>query len=319
MDVHTFRAMNTEISVQISNDFVNPDWKVKVTDLFTRNEAIASRFREDSELSQWNATVTGSPFRASKDLYNLVKEAWNYTVSTDFKFNPLIGTALQKEGYDRSFEQLTKAQKLQIAIGEPSLEHGGVGSEIIPRRDTLILSDDEHILVKQEHADIDLGGIGKGWTVDQVYHLLHHELSVSSGIIDAGGDLFVWSQQEPWIIGIQHPFEESKEVMQLCVRQAAVATSNVLYRSWLHQGQLKHHILDGITKKPVFTDIVQATVLGPSTTSAEVASKVICMLQANEVNGWMEQHFPGYGYIFMTRSGNIKLNRYVRNYIEEMV
>jgi len=321
-----FRAMNTDIFVKVNDELADSSWCETVFEQFRYTEKAASRFLADSELSRWNAAPVGVPFAVSDRLYNLLSDAWWLAAHTDFKFNPFVGSTLKHIGYDRSFELIerTEGTMLQFSQTEDKEEEEEKEEEDNPKTinrtsaHDLELSAHDRTVTKHRNVDVDLGGIGKGWTVDRVYEELNTRFQAVSGVIDAGGDMRVWSEEEPWQVGIQHPSEEEKELVQLWVKHAAIATSNVLHRRWKHQGKVQHHIIDGQTMRPASSDIVQATVLGPSAAEAEVAAKIICMLPAGDVNGWMSTYFAGYGYIFATQYGDIKLNREVRNYVEEL-
>ncbi|TCZ77092.1 FAD:protein FMN transferase [Paenibacillus albiflavus] len=310
----TFRAMNTEVTVIIDDVPEQLDWADQVQQLFQVMEATASRFSVDSELSRLNNAPIGNPYMLTEQLYDLFAYAWKCTLQSDFKFNPLIGSVLNRIGYDRSFEKIERVD----SVLDSTYHYGNAQLSERFDFDVLSFSDDLRSVTKHKQVNVDLGGIGKGWTVDLAYRLLQDDLQVQQGAIDAGGDMRVWSNAIPWQVGIQHPTDEDQEVIQLWIKEGAIATSNVMHRRWIHHGNLYHHIIDGQTMQVANSDIVQATVLAPSTAQAEVVSKVICMLEASEVNNWVSSHFEGVGYIFITKSGEIKLNRDVKNYVEEL-
>ncbi|WP_152396639.1 FAD:protein FMN transferase [Paenibacillus guangzhouensis] len=313
-----FRAMNTEIAVTINELHGHDDWAAQVQQSFRDMEMTASRFVADSELSRWNAAPVGMPYALSKRLYELTAYAWQCARKTDFRFHPCVGSTLAQFGYDRSFEKLQRTDEELSAGQQATLLAMGSSERRHLQPEILGFSEHDLTITKHISADIDLGGIGKGWTVDQVYHMLRDDYGVHSGVIDAGGDMRVWGEGTPWQIGVQHPSDEDRELVQLWMKQGAIATSNVLYRRWQHHGQLYHHIIDGRTLQPANSDIVQATVLAPTTALAEVVSKVICMLPSSEVNAWVASHFAGVGYLFLTREDEIKLNREVKHYVEEL-
>jgi len=309
-----FCAMNTEVTVIMDDVPEQPGWADQVQQLFQFMEATASRFSVDSELSRWNEAPIGKPYILTEQLYDLLSYAWKCALRSDFKFNPLIGSVLKRIGYDRSFEKIVRVDGMLHSTNHYETEQLSEEFDF----DVLSFANDQRAVTKHKPVNVDLGGIGKGWTVDLAYRLLQDELQVHKGAIDAGGDMRVWSNALPWQVGIQHPTDEDREVIQLWIKQGAIATSNVMHRRWIHHGNLFHHIIDGQTMQVANSDIVQATVLAPSTAQAEVVSKVICMLGASEVNDWVSSHFEGVGYIFITGSGEIKLNREVKNYVEEL-
>jgi thiamine biosynthesis lipoprotein len=308
-----FHAMGTEIFAAGKDAGILPYWRMPLYRFFESVERMASRFLPDSELSRFNRAPFFHPVKLSPRLYEMVRLAWSWSTRTEGLFQPFVGSDLCKLGYDRSFEHLKKADLRQPLneAADRSLVERNLGQ-------SLLLNDKERTAVRNTPFHLDLGGIGKGWCADRAAEMLQESFHVTKGIIDAGGDMRVWSDDEPWLVGIQSPFDEEKELLQLVLRNAAVATSNVLHRRWVHEGKWVHHILNGRTGLPTETDIVQATVLGRSAAEAEVAAKVICMAGSEQLSDWMKAFFPGLGYIAVTRSGSIKINRRVYEYAERL-
>ncbi|EQC47493.1 FAD:protein FMN transferase [Bacteriovorax sp. Seq25_V] len=74
---------------------------------------------------------------------------------------------------------------------------------------------------------ISLGGIGKGYIVDKVFHFLKEE-GVQNFYINGGGDLRVASaphSPRPWRIGISNPFNSENTVGHVALTNQAFATS----------------------------------------------------------------------------------------------
>jgi thiamine biosynthesis lipoprotein len=309
-----FHAMGTVIVAAGKDEGMQPYWRMPVYRFFQSTERMASRFLPDSELSRLNRAPLFHPVKLSPRLYGMIRLAWSWSVRTEGLFQPFVGSDLCRLGYDRSFENLKKADP-QRPLNQAD-DGRAVGRDL---SNALILDDKEQTAVRNTPFHLDLGGIGKGWSADWAAGMLQGSFHVTRGFVDAGGDMRVWSDGEPWLIGIQSPFEEEEELLQLVLRDGAVATSNVLYRRWEHEGKPAHHILNGRTGLPAETDIVQATVLGRSAAEAEVAAKVICMAGSEHLSDWMKTFFPGLGYIAVTRSGSLKINRRVYEYAERLV
>ncbi len=305
-----FRAMNTQMCAVGRTETPLAYWQRPVIQWFNEIERKASRFLPDSELSRLNQALPGQYMEVSPSLYSLLQKAWEYAVKTGYRFQPFIAESLRRLGYDRSFEHL---QDTQLPV------EGLAAFYPVTDPDALAFSEAGWKVARHTDAELDLGGIGKGWTVDRASAMMRREFAISEGMVDGGGDLFVWSDAEPWYIGIQHPQEEQEELLQLWVREAAIATSNVLHRSWLQGGVPRHHILDGRTGLPAQSDVVQATVLGTETGEAEIASKILCMLESDQIPDWMETHFPRLGYVVVKRDGEMLLNRKLYDYAEKVV
>ncbi len=73
----------------------------------------------------------------------------------------------------------------------------------------------------------DLGGIAKGYAIDQAIAILR-EHGVIMALVNAGGDIRVFGTKAdgtPWRVGIQHPREKTEITGVVSLSDAAVATS----------------------------------------------------------------------------------------------
>lgn len=70
---------------------------------------------------------------------------------------------------------------------------------------------------------LDLGGIAKGYAVDQAVAVLRAH-GISAGLVNAGGDLRAFGPRA-WPVDVQHPVVWSRTRRLLRLRDAAVATS----------------------------------------------------------------------------------------------
>lgn len=101
---------------------------------------------------------------------------------------------------------------------------------------------------------IDLGGIGKEYAVDQAARILS-AAGVSAALINFGGDVFALGPRangEPWMVGIDDP----RATGQACVRavplfRSGLATSGDARRFLLKDGERFGHILNPKTGWPV--------------------------------------------------------------------
>lgn len=99
-------------------------------------------------------------------------------------------------------------------------------------------------------ATITLGGIAKGYAVDQVVALLKLR-GCRSGMINAGGDLRAWGapQSDPWHVGIENP-DGDDFLTLLSFTDGALATSGSYRNRFIIDGFEIHHILDAGSGMP---------------------------------------------------------------------
>ena len=269
-----FRAMNTDVVAVVA-----PERKRRreaeraldgVEELFKRNEMVMSRFLPDSELSRLNG-ADGRPFAASPLLFAVVSEAVAAARNTKGIFDPTVLGALMEAGYDRSFELINPGNedhdvKVRANCGSPGLWRQVV---MDPGRRTITMP---------KGCGLDLGGIGKGWTVDQAVQLLRpfHHFAV-----DAGGDLYAGGAQAnglPWSVGVENPFHVDQDLLALELRDRAVATSSISHRRWRRGDKRQNHLIDPRTGRPAESDVAAATVIAGSVSQAELIAKVALLL-----------------------------------------
>ena len=85
---------------------------------------------------------------------------------------------------------------------------------------------------------------------------------------------------------------------------AAVATSSGNRRRWRVGDAIAHHLVDPRTQTSSASDLAQATVVAPSTESADVLAKTVFLLGAREGRAFVERR-PGIGAVLVQRSGAV--------------
>jgi len=118
---------------------------------------------------------------------------------------------------------------------------------------------------------IDLGGIAKGYILDQAVQWLE-ERGVRAGLVEAGGDLRVFGphpERDTWRIGIQDPrAERGRLIGSIAVNNQSVATSGDYERYFVRDGKRYHHILDPKTGFPA-DGAVSVTIVAPEALQAD--------------------------------------------------
>ena len=125
-----------------------------------------------------------------------------------------------------------------VAAGARALERG-----LIPRNpgqpgadalESSALSLDGNAVSLSTSACLDLGGIAKGYAVDQAVRAMKGA-GASCGLVNAGGDLFGFGP-EPWTVEVVDPLTR-QAVAEVEIREEALATSAVVEGSAAHLPQ----------------------------------------------------------------------------------
>jgi thiamine biosynthesis lipoprotein len=98
---------------------------------------------------------------------------------------------------------------------------------------------------------VDLGGIAKGFAVDQAIEVLRRA-GVAHASVNAGGDIRLLGDRQgrPWRIGIQHPRDSQSLLATLELAQVAVVTSGDYERFFERDGIRYHHLFDPRSGRP---------------------------------------------------------------------
>lgn len=111
-------------------------------------------------------------------------------------------------------------------------------------------------------TEVDLGGIAKGYAVDQALAALRRR-GVMSALVNAGGQVGAIGRRPdggPWRIGIQHPRRPSALLGVLELTNASVSTSGDYQKFFEAGGVRYHHIMNPRTGGPA-RGLISATVI----------------------------------------------------------
>ncbi|HEY8316460.1 MAG TPA: FAD:protein FMN transferase [Gaiellaceae bacterium] len=241
MERRTFRAMGTDIELLVEAEGAN-DALDAAEGEFHRLEALLSRFRDDSQLSQLNRD--GS-IDAGPELLRVFELALAARERTSGRFDPTVHDAVVAAGYDRTFDELPAD-----GAGELVPVPAGGGVRIEGCRIEL-----------EPGVRIDLGGIAKGYAAERAAEPL---ATAGPCLVSAGGDIA--TRAGSWPVGVET--EGGTITLELSGR--ALATSGQDRRTWRRGGRAMHHLIDPHTGAPATSDIVRITVVATDAVDAEV-------------------------------------------------
>jgi thiamine biosynthesis lipoprotein len=297
-----FRAMGCLVRAQLEGDPPAAEHRLgRVPAWFETWEARLSRFRPESELSRLNARA-GEAVAVSPILWAVVRESLLAAEISGGIVTPTILPALEAAGYDRSFADLDRDAFEAASPPGPAADWRSIRLESKGRRIHL-----------PPGARLDLGGIGKGWAADRTAARLR---PYGPALVEAGGDIAVSGPRrggQAWRIAVADPRQPDEDLAQLAVASGGVATSGKDFRRWRRGGAWQHHLIDPRTGRPSSSDVLSATVVGPSLRLAETAAKTVVILGGAEGLAWIEQR-PALAALVTLEDGTRLVSRRLRNY-----
>jgi len=157
---------------------------------------------------------------------------------------------------------------------------------------------DPHISVP-EGMEIDFGGLGKEYAVDQVVKLLA-DRTAASFLVNFGGDLRAHGErrdEKSWRVGVERPGLDGEAQLNLRLRKGALATSGDANRFLLKNGVRYPHILNPRTGWPVMKAPRSVTVLADTCTQAGLLA-TMAMLRGREAEAFLADQGGKYWVIW---------------------
>ncbi len=233
---------------------------------------VMSHYRAESDLSRLNREAAAGPVVLPADLYSLLEQSTRFTQITGGSFD--ISTSALSDLWMESAEKDRVPSDAQITA---VLDTVGPGHIIFHPSLSAVSFGREGILV-------DLGGIAKGWAVDQAARSLRHP-AISAALISAGTSTIFALGSPPgmkaWSVGIQHPNEPEQILGVVDLRDASLSTSASYERPLMIQGTAYSHIIDPRTGRPV-QHMGSATVVAPTATVSDALSTAVFVLGMTE-------------------------------------
>lgn len=222
-----------------------------------------------------------------EDTYYILEQAQYFHDMSEGAFDvtvtPLIDfwkSSAQKNEFPLSRE--IKIVKEKVGMDHLSLEGNGV------------------VKVLTEGVAVDLGGIAKGYAIDQSKVILQKH-GFKHFLIDAGGDVFVSGlncNQKSWHIGVRHPHNPTGLYAVVEVSGNAVTTSGDYEQFFEIGGQRFSHIINPITGYPQ-KGVISATVIAPTALEADALSTALSVLGPDKGTALINDLGQGYASLIL--------------------
>lgn len=242
-----------------------------VVAVLQRVDELASTWRDDSELTVFNADQSIDWIPVSDEFCVLLERSQEVSKVTDGAFDLTIGPLVNLWGFGPEGQIVTppSADDIEAAqrrVGFDKLE-----------------TDCDERLVRKDEPDlyVDLSGWAKGHAVDQLAEMLNQK-GFENYLVEIGGELRVKGlnrESSKWAIGIEAP-STSERVPHAVVNvtNTSVATSGDYRNYFEHQGQRFSHTIDARTGRPVRHNLAAVTVIDASAAYADAMATALLVL-----------------------------------------
>ncbi len=287
-----FEVMGTQAKVEFEfDDSKYADSLIeKVVAEMHRIDHLMSPYKSDSELSKINQKASQHPVIISDELFELLQKSEYYSELTNGAFD----ISFSSIGYLYDFRKHQRPDKVQIKALTPQINYQGVRLNKV----------DKSVKFVNDKIKIDLGGIAKGHAVDRCIDILVKN-GVKNAFINAGGDSRVIGKKNGrlWYIGIRHPRDEGKLIVNLPLEEVAISTSGDYERFFIEDGIRYHHIIDPKTGDSVRKS-QSVTILANTSTIADALSTSIFVL-GSQKGLELVNKLPNVSAIIINESGKM--------------
>jgi FAD:protein FMN transferase len=232
---------------------------------------LASTWRADSELSQFNLDLSIDWIPVSKDFCSLLEDALEVSEATGGAFDLTIGPLTNLWGFGPDGQISDPPSSADIAAAQQR-----VGFEMLE-------ADCPERLVRKDVPNlyVDLSGWAKGYAVDRLAELLEAR-GIDNYLVEIGGELRVRGKNrddDKWAIGIEAPSTSGRVPHAILhITDTSVATSGDYRNYFEHDGQRFSHTIDARTGRPVTHNLAAVTVVNTSTAYADAMATALLVL-----------------------------------------
>ena len=237
----------------------------------SRIERLISSWDENSEASEINRCAGLHPVKVDKELFALILRSIKISELTAGAFD-ITGT-LSRRYWPTDQREYTYLSKSKIDELKSLIDYRKIELDV----------EESTVFLRHEGMMIGFGGIGKGYAALRASQVMK-EVGVSSGLINASGDLMAWGSppnQDMWKVNIPDPEEFGKYLYTIEIPQGSVVSSGCQFNYCTIDQKRYSHIVDPRTGIPV-TSMKNVSVVSPNPEFADAMATAISVMDIDD-------------------------------------
>ncbi|MEM1159121.1 MAG: FAD:protein FMN transferase [Verrucomicrobiota bacterium] len=249
--LYQFNGMNTTFSIRLRGaDPAGVESSIHTCcELLETLESLLSRYRHDSDISRINHMQTGDELLIDPKTHECLKRALQACEATQGLFDATLGQQVTHRKDNQTGKAPSPAGQLKITDDRPMVQCLAAGRQI------------------------DLGGIGKGYALDQWAQVLK-PLQLESVLLSAGTSTHLAFGDYAWPIEMIHDQEEGRNSYSLGSEGFSVSGVQM-------QG---NHLVHPDEPDEIGLPLKQVWVAHPSATYADAFSTACLLMQPEELH-----------------------------------
>ena len=258
--------MGTTIRVEVwhEDEAIRQHGVEKVLEEMERVNRLMSPYIEDSQLSKINRFAHEDPVEVDHDLFYVIEKSLEISHLTQGAFDITYASVGHLFNYRK-----------EIKPSENEIEQA---KEFIDYKNVVLNKDSLTVEFLKQGVKIDLGGIAKGFAVDQsIQHLKN--IGIKHALVSAGGDTRLLGDRRgrAWLVGIRDPANTEEVIAMLPLQDEAMSTSGDYERFFVEDGEKYHHIIHPSTGKSA-SEVRSASIIASDSTTTDALSTSVFVM-----------------------------------------
>lgn len=253
-----------------------------------------SSYRDDSELSRFNASTSTDWFAVSQDIVQVVEAAKAVSEATQGALDITVAPLVSLWGFGTQGEPASLPSDEQIESARARSGYRRLHTRMQPPA------------LRKEIAGlaVDLNSVAPGFATDMLFASLV-DLGLANVMVDIGGEVRargVNATAQPWRIAVEKPLDAEPEpyaVVQL--NDSAITTSGEYRHYYSRNGQRYSHTIDPRTGHPVQHRLASVAVIAATALEADAWTTALNVL--GEEQGYVIAAEHGIAALFIVALG----------------
>lgn len=266
-----------------------------------RLDALWSVGNTESEIAKLNQKKTE---KVSKETIQLIQCAKKVSKETEGAFDITIYPLMELWGFPSQNYQVPSEAEIKEILDS------NIGMDKV-----MVDEKNQEITLKDE-VQIDLGGIAKGYTSEQVARILKRH-DIEHGVISLGGNVQAIGKKidgSRWKVGIQPPKDDMEMIGTYEACNEAVTTSGGYERYFEEDGKAYHHILDPDTGKPSNQDLISVTAISEDGMLADCLSTTLFVMGKEKAEEYWKNNREKFQMILVDEDEKIYITEGIKDY-----
>ena len=252
-----------------------------------------SCFQGDSLISRINQAAGRQPVAVDEDTFEVLRQAKRYGRFTEGAFDVTVGPLADLWRRAMEERQLPGDEAVWQALALVNFAN-------------VTLDEEAHtVLLEKAGQRIDLGGIAKGYAVDELRKRLRRH-GVHRAMLDLGGTVAALGCGLP--VGIRDPFRPDGAPMGTLMLEDRIAVTSGVYERFAYMdGYRYHHVVDPRTGYPSKSGLVSVTLVGENGGALDAFATAALILGMEKSAPMLAEQ--GMDAVFVTEQGQVFVTR----------